>query len=404
MMMRVLCIFAVATKWQTAQGQTISCLQAPTAKPGETCTITLRGSVEPLIVALEFGGRPVRGAHVTFTAARGAVTRRTVQSDTLGFAETVWRGGADPGSPPDTVRIEVSQGEWYAARTMVLKPPAKTIDLALAQPGDSMNAGDNQSWYLSRQTRKPIRVGVLGPSTEAECRSSIVAFKASGDGVPFPDSTRGAWLGNRCVAEARWKLASTVGEQYLRAIAGSDPAKQQTVFRAQARNVPWVAAGLAFTYVSRYDRLASTSQDLQIVTKSGAAETTFKITKTTNTADSSRAGAVFTPTLGINTPVFTSWRGVRVSVSADVQHVSTDWFAGFSIPQLLNNVFAEDMGVDLQVVAHLSRREILTNPVQCAVTPSSCDTKKRTRPVGGGLVVQINGGAVLSTIMSLFPK
>ena len=389
-----------------AAAQTIACPQAPAAKADEPCVMMMRGDIEPIVVRIELNDASVAGAKVSFKPSRGmrgTIAQQSSVTDATGLAQTMWRGSADPGLAPDTIRVEATDGKWVTVRSLILKAPAKSAELSLAIDRDGKFSGDSQYWYAGRQLRRPLTVTIVGPKTESDCRASVVAFKAAGDAAATPDSARGRWNDTRCVAETHWKLGPTVGDQYLRASVGTDAAKQ-AIFHASARNIPWIAAGLTWTYVSGYNRLATTTQDLEVVSKSATAETTFKTTRSTKSVDVSSATGVFAPTLGVNTPLFTSWPRVRMSLAADVQHVTTDWFAGFSLPQLWDNIFNEDIAIDLQLVTHVSRREILLNPTECAADQKMCRIDKKARPVGVGLAVQVNGGALLTTIMNFFPK
>ena len=171
-----------------------------------------------------------------------------------------------------------------------------------------------------------------------------------------------------------------------------------------SRKEPWLAAGLALTKTSRYRHLAVSSQTIQVVTKSASAETTFTVPRPSGKLEELGGRVGFTPTLGINTPLFTSWRRARVSISADAQHLTTDWFAGLSLPQLRHSVWSEEMGVDLQLVAHVSRRDVVTNAEACASNIATCVSETRTSYVGYGLAAQLNASSALAAIVGLFPK
>jgi hypothetical protein len=373
-------------------------------KPGScTATIVAGQSQEIAVLVTSPEGERLMGVTVSFEQSRGTLHPLSATTDAKGIATTTWLGSAGSQDDPVSIKIVAKNADWSTTATYALKMPAENA-LRVSKKGDGgRDSGDEQSWYVGRELRGPVSVAISGV-TPAECSKTMVAFKASGDGVAIPDSVPAQWEKNQCVADARWKLGSVVGDQYMAAhVRGSDQ-PPPPLFHAKARNTPWLAAGLAWTYVTGYTRLSTTTQQLQIVTGSAAAETTQTIPVKKASVQTTAAASAFAPTLGVNTPIMTSLPWLRASLSADVQNVSTDWFAGVSIPQLWDNIYNEDIGVDLQLVMHISRRDVVTNASDCSANQASCSIKTKTRPVGVGLIAQVNAGSLLTAIMSFFPK
>ena len=60
------------------------------------------------------------------------------------------------------------------------------------------------------------------------------------------------------------------------------------------------------------------------------------------------------------------------------------------------------MGVDLQVVAHFSRRDEVTNALNCTTDLAKCTVESRSGLVGWGLNVQLNAASFLTPLLGLF--
>jgi hypothetical protein len=381
---------------KSAEAQVITCLQAPRAAYGEPCKIERQGPAQLVAVLVTAANQAAKGAVVTFSSPLLAEARKAV-TDSLGVAEVVW-----PISPDiDSADIEIkADAKWlgvHAERTIVLVLPRPSSRIAL--PKALRASGDSQAWYAGKQLPHPITVHI--DTLTNECERAIVVFKAIGDdAAAYPDSARAIRKGTDCIALTQWKLGKTVGDQSMRATLVGD-AQHPQLFHAKARATPWMAAGLAISWLPKLDVVSSKSETLQIVTKSAAAETTFTVTRSVAKPTKSNRSQ-FQPILGINTPILTSWDWIRWTVAADAQHVTTDWFTGFSLTQIAPRIYNEDIGVDVDFLLHVARRDVLDDVVACNAPTPVCNTHKRT-VFGVGAAVEFNASAFLSQVLGWFP-
>jgi hypothetical protein len=387
---------ALAFNPQLSGAQTITCLQARTTKSDEPCKIPRTGPIETIAVQVTVEGRPVKGAVVTFES-RGGI-QPTAVTDALGLAATQWTAGSATDSGDVAVKVGATFDRWRISREIMLTAIKKSIS---GHIDTSRVEGRKQFWYAGRQLPDPITVVVAAIPAD-ECATSQVTFKALGEeAVAAPDTARGFLKGNDCLARGFWKLGKTVGDQMLRVTLVGDNDHPITVV-SHARATPWLAAGLAVGWLPQFVGVKSTSQSLQIVTKSAAAETTFTATKSVSKPETS-ARLQLHPIIGINTPIKTSWQSIRWSVAADAQHLTTDWFTGLSLTQLGPKIYNEDVGVDLHLMIHVARREVLNDASACLADPSNCNTHVRAL-VGAALALELNANNLLSTFTGLFSK
>jgi hypothetical protein len=366
--------------------QAIVCVSGSGGSERAPCVIERGGKEELIIVRiLDSDNKPLREAKVTFQYGRG-VTDNSAMSDVNGLAVLHWTPWQDIGNASDTVRVTATYGTKSANQLIVLRPPTPVNTLALS------SSAPVQAWYAGHQLPEETLVAIP-MATAAQCTSLSVLFKPMGATAEVaPDTARAEFDLNQCVARTRWKLAPNGGVQVLRAgVIGSTA--PPIIVRAKARKEPWLAAGLALTYDTGFNGVDSI--------KAEAATATAPATAATTKGNHSDAHIGFAPTIGVNTPLLTRWAPLRVSASADVQHVKTDWYVGFSIPQLYDGLWHEDMGVDLQLVAHIGKRAVVEDSTTCATT---CKTEDHTRVVGVALNVQLNATVLWTALATLFPK
>lgn len=391
-----------------AAAQTLVCLQDPKAKADGPCKIEVGSGINPIVLrVLDADGHAVANAKIQFGYPSRGPFQDSLRTDVNGIAIANWNGAKDPGETPVTIKMDVSAPTWHLQKTLILSHKLPALPSSLALSPDHNISGNNQYWYAGKQLPDSLVILVTGVPADSDCRKSVVNFRAIGSEAEVsPDSVHGTSHSGVCTAAARWRLGKVVGDQYLRAFL-SDHSDMPLIMHAGARATPWLAAGLAVTYDwAQFEQVKSTVQNVQVTTKSADGNTSMTTTNsvTTSKPDSVKRGVTFSPLIGINTPILTAWHNVRGSVSADARKLSTDWFAGLSLTQFRNGIYNEDIGVDLQAILHLGRRDILVNATECAMDGTTCKTQSHTRLLGAGLVVQLNASSFLTTFTGLFSK
>jgi hypothetical protein len=179
-----------------------------------------------------------------------------------------------------------------------------------------------------------------------------VAFDTGGDGEVSPALAVAEWDGERCVARGWWTLGPTVGVQHARASLPGGAPTSSVVFQAVSRQGARIFFGGAWTPMqSSWTELVPTS--------SGPGE-----------LREVEGRGVFRPVVGVDFPIWPSWRRVRLAVGAGAREMDRHFYLGVSALQAL--VFGpgqEGSAVDVQVGIQLSRREVGISGPRCAPNP-----------------------------------
>lgn len=232
-------------------------------------------------------------------------------------------------------------------------------------------SGADQIWYVSRQLRTPVVIEVEGVDA-ARCAEQVVRFASGGDGEVSPHLARPQWTAGRCRAEGWWRLGETVGVQHLSAAAedGGDPVVVQAIARQGAR----IFFGGAWTpSEDRWTELVTVGDGAPYLT--------------------AHAGeSVFRPVIGVDFPLWPTFRFVRMGVGASAREIDRHFYFGFSLLQSL--VFGpgqEGSAVDVHAGIQLSRRDIGHQGAVCG--PAAFCTRRELRFSGLVLLVTIDGAS-----------
>jgi hypothetical protein len=365
-----------------AAAQKIQCMvPGEPASANQRCSIAVpSGTVtQPLAVQLLNPGG-VAGKVVHFSLAPGAsgtVTDSAV-TDVNGIAPFAFTGqGGSSGST--VIRAEArlnNQVTFREIEIVTAPPPATSRNLSL---GGRQRV---QHWFAERQLRDSIEVVVENPT--GDCSSNIVVFRAtsSTDGTTSPDSVRPTVVGGRCVATSWWKLGNTVGRQHMRAFLASEPAKTVSM-TAIGRAGPRIGVGVAFVRDMRnYQTLDSA----------------------TNRVVDANHDWQSTPTVAADFPIIPSARWMRGVMAVSLKDASRDWYVGFSVLQPMLGVTRESVDLDLELVMHAGRRNVLKD--------RSCDDdgdisdcvnrKDKVLPLGIGFMAFVNAANLISSIQNIF--
>lgn len=243
-----------------------------------------------------------------------------------------------------------------------------TADRAPAEP--VVVAGGDQVWYVGRQLRRPVVVTLSG-ETASTCSRRRVRFSAAGDGQVSPSVARPGWVDGRCLAEGWWRLGDTVGVQHLSAAVDGEA---DVVVRAVARQGARIFFGGAWT--------PSEDRWTELVVAGEAAPYLKE----------RPGGSVFRPVIGVDFPLWPSWRQVRLGVGASAREIDRYFYFGLSLLQgLVFGPGQEGSAVDVHMGMQLSRRDIGRTGTFCA--PATLCTERELRFSGLTFMVTIDGAS-----------
>lgn len=361
-------------------------------------------------------GTPLVGQRVVFAASSGTVDTATY-SDHEGWTQARWSGAA--AGDVVTVDAVTSVRGIRVARRLILpgrRPVRVELDAVSLQPWASRGP---QHWFADRQTRTPATVAIRRADDkamdEATCAEIRVIFRDPGGGSPVVDTARTSWERagvyapkayrgrGTCTASTLWKLGSTVGDQQLRASVAGQPDAALTL-RGKAHRLPWIGIGLALSNPQGYTQLQVRESTLRVTTRDPA--TGVEIARDSTVRERElrdvARGAAFTPTIGINfTPfLLRNLNVLRVSVAADARNLDGSWFAGISLPRLFDGLVQEAVETDIQVVAHVLRRDDVAVGSGCGAAALAACRRGTDLQFGSvGLMVQINSSSLLSQLI-----
>lgn len=344
---------------------------------------------------------------VYFRASNGKPMIDSAKTDKNGRATLAWR--ADGANRSSTIQVDA----------LVAGAPAhKEIHIAIAPVLSAVNGTSDPAWYSRRgfwsqdpqwyenhQLRHPAIVSLNVPL--AQCTTTAVLFRSFGKGAEAaPDTAFGELTkgGAPCEARGYWTVGSGGTRQILRASLLADP-DQRVDFHAKSRAVPWLGVGLAVTGSSKYlaqiseDRVNRVTRRFQVGSGNDSLEFSFDSTSTATRPDSVAGKTQLAPVIGVNFPLILRAEWFRMYLGADLKTPRSDWYAGFSLLQMVAGWQQESVGYDLDIVAHVSQRHVITNP-ECFTAPATCNAETRTRMVGWGALLSLNTAPVLDKLFS----
>ena len=197
------------------------------------------------------------------------------------------------------------------------------------------------------------------------------------DGEISPSEAVGVWRESRCVAEGWWNLGSNVGLQHATAhlvdAAGSAGSTEAVVFQAIARQGARLFFGGAWT--PREDRWVELVDD-------GSEPFLREVDPT----------GIFRPVIGVDFPIWPSWRRIRVAAGAGAREIDRTFYFGVSLLQgLLFGPSQEASAVDLHLGVQLSRRNVGIADPACG--PSGLCTRRDLRFSGFTALVTVDGAS-----------
>lgn len=412
---------AICVASPAAGAQSLECIR-PQPADGQ-CVVVVATPEAKVTVSLQVadrGGKPPAPVDVTFSAPAGGMVTASQRSDAAGVVVATWEGRVDA---PVTIVASATVDGMAIKRNIVIKPPPpkSAYTLTPLHFPDLKSTLRPDYWYAERQIGEPYGVVVENVAADS-CAQVLVLFRQTSSGAVTPDSVYARWVARdqyadatildrimrrstsdktkACIAVARWKLGKEVGEHHLRVGLPGEPSKT-VEFRARARALPRLIAGLAFTNVGGYDRTTSLDSTFKVTRTTPTGEVVFDSVKKVQTFAPFAGQWEFNPVVGVDWPIKTSWSNVRTSVSASIKSGRTDWFAGLSILQLLQGYVQEGVGMDLQGVLHVSKRDIVVNGSACATQVATCVSESRTGVVGYGVILTVDT-SLLSVITSAF--
>jgi hypothetical protein len=383
-------LLAVALVSQTASAQ-LQCV-IPVG-----CETTSRSGEQLIVVRLmtSASGGVVKGA-VAFVPSSGKV--ESTEIDENGYVHARWSG--DVGNGLVRVIASGSVDKMLYVDTIKLGAPATLL----------LDQRETPHWYQQHQMRTPV-LARIRVSPNLACKEVGVVFRTGADGRISPDT---AWAERTtadttlCVATGRWTLGSAVGHQFARATLVNDPS-QHVEYEAKSRTLPWIGMGVASTRNMRSFKTTESEKGVAKITrkiKNAAGTDSIEITSDSSltSVKEVRRQTVLSPVIAVDFPIYLPSQSLRLSVAADIAHPATNWFVGFSILQITSGFEHEDVGYDIHIVGQLSKRDVLQNPVECAARTAKCESRSETRFVGVGMLLAVNAGGVLETLLTALTK
>lgn len=226
----------------------------------------------PINLMITENGNPAHNVQVAFTTTHcclepaGALRSRT---DSTGVVSLVWAGKV-PGSVALVSVIGVRGAERVERRITI----ANVVNVGKGAVTRLKQRPRRYIWYKDDHIPDPAEYRILGPVDEASCEAVAVTFTPHLGGTAGPNPAQARWYrltdstragpdsgwatkldtaatrrsGGNCIVGAQWRLATSVGTQYLQAtVLGADPSKDVSVSTAAvARQVPRFTAGFAY--------------------------------------------------------------------------------------------------------------------------------------------------------------
>jgi hypothetical protein len=250
----LLCLLGAGIGIRPASGQATAALGTPNVECltplTSACDITVPpGSARvPINVRIVRDGQPVDSAVVTFTTSNCCLeppAGQQARTNATGVATITWAGTVrdDPAAP---VRVYV----WGRAASEFRDSIVIRANMKVAyeiSPVDRYFI-----WFRDEQITESIDFRITRTDsadvTEAECNRIQVAFTPHLGGTAGPSPANAAYHGpDACTVGASWRLANTVGTQFLNAkIAGTEGSMRVDAnVTAIARHQPRFIAGFA---------------------------------------------------------------------------------------------------------------------------------------------------------------
>lgn len=396
-----------------AQVASIQCVRPAPDADGAACTLRRAAgvSVEPIVVrVVDAHGAPLQGEKLTFRSATGGLLGAAT-TDHDGIGVLLWTEPM-PGVTGAVV-AETTVGGIPRFRTIEIAQPKKPSGRTISSDGSP-----DQVWFVDRQLPKYARVRVNGASA-ADCGGVVVRLRARGDGASAPDSVYAAWNARTgtCTAESPWRVGKDVGEYLLQASLAGEP-DQRVEFRAKARALPRLVAGVSLTAESPYTRVVPGRKRVvrtitttpAVAPATGSVQTQVDVESTFVTPGRSESW-LFTPVLGVDWAPYLPVTRLRVMAGAAVDNARHEWVAGFSLPQVFQShgFHREAVGVDFHLAVHFERRtdvlDVTTTecPLGIEALARACPTTKKSfRPTGVGLMLTVDGIAALGQLAGIF--
>jgi hypothetical protein len=369
----------------------ITCVY-PSEKDKCTLRVPKHNVSLPLIVHVA-DSRP--GQVVTFKSTGPGSVTISAQADAAGIARAVWTG-----IPGDVTVITVEAGNSTNTAAREIRILAEGV----TPTGRTISAEARSTyWYEDRQMADPVLIRVT--PVNGSCENSTVVFRPSALGTVSHDSVAATLLGESCVAQTWWRLGKGLGRHSLSAFLADEPAKRTTV-SAVARALPRIGVGMALTAERGFRTVEAAAETIQISRTfpvAGGGDSTVvtrSITETSRIKDV-RATRLINPTLNVDFPLSRDIPELRLAIAVSLTSPDKDWYAGINLPQLFFGSAVEHLGVDLHIVTHFGRRDVIRGSPKCEPA-NPCEKQDTFIVLGYGALVTVDGTGLLGTLTTIF--
>lgn len=371
------------------------------------CTSPSRTSQEVIVVQLV--GPDVAGSQtIYFHPSMGKMLFDTVRADAKGVAVGVWTG--DQSNRQVRIMVGTVTGGTALTRQITLGAQGTLVRAVAPAPRWYHDWGlwsRDQQWYEKRQLRRPASVQIQVDS--AHCAENAVLFSSHGKSSEVKPDTAFAQMYFRggkpsCEANGFWLLGEGVGRNLLRATLLSDP-EQRVELVAKSRAIPWFGLGLAYTSASKYVAMTTQEQTVKVVrrfqTSPGGDSLEVAYDSTVSVTGPKRVNYQnqLAPVIGVNFPLVLRAEWLRLYLGTDIKNPRSDWYVGVSLLQMTAGWQHESVGYDIDIVGHLSQRQVASDTL-CLSAPATCKTTPKTGFVGLGLVATVSTAPLLEKVFT----
>ena len=169
------------------------------------------------------------------------------------------------------------------------------------------------------------------------------------------------------------------------------------------KDLPRLVGGLAFSWASKFDEVRSSSQTLRVTRMENGVEIAYDSAVSSGRVDRS-GNWRFAPILGLDWAPWLPIEKLRMVVGVSPLNARNEWVAGVSLTQVLSGLQRETVGVDLHLVSHWLRPEVVRDAAACRGPTADCGTTRQSlRPIGVGLMLSVDGTTLLKELVTAFP-
>jgi hypothetical protein len=435
MLVSLLCFGLSNPLW--GQELEISCVSVPAGSCQDSIQADGELQSRSLKVSVTRKGRTASGVLVRFHATSGKVLPDSVVTDVNGVVNASWTRAKDSSLAAITIAAISSGGSATYIVPLVPRSAASKAQLVLE------NWTHTRSWFEKYQlpNRIPIAIKrVVGNARvhikdQKTCEAQKVVFlgnsrvgtanpdtivgelffidqkgrKKSSDDIKsmaLQSSTNLSAKDTACFVFTNWTLGENPGAKELRAriIPKGYEAPYTLNIKGNARALPRIVGGVAMSHTKGYlgfKKGSATVYHVERPMPDGSKQTYDSTVTAPNSVDSVHSKNTASAIAGVSIALPLWWLGNfdRLSFTGgiDLRSATDDFYAGGSLARLFGSA-VEALPIDVHLLMHIGRQDLLKDPVACAAS-GSCATRKKTRIHGAALMLSADATTLISEVI-----